>query len=186
MYRVYIIYYKKRHKKVHYKQPCFKTINDIFHRIAKLMWMQCFVTSNVHVNIDLSFGTILPVHHDISPSLSSIYIFIPVWWCLRGSGCLLHIYHPWSDLCLRDAIITSINPIRRIGSRNRLNLQTLRMLYVCFVYPYLDYCIEVWGDSCKIYMQTLLNLQIKVMRVITNFSWNACVDLLFTIKKSWK
>ena len=42
------------------------------------------------------------------------------------------------------------------------------MLYYCFVYPYLDYCIEVWGDSFKTYMQTLVSLQRKVLRIITH------------------
>ena len=30
-----------------------------------------------------------------------------------------------------------------------LNLKALRTLYYSFVYPYLDYCIEVWGSACK-------------------------------------
>ena len=65
-------------------------------------------------------------------------------------------------------------------AKKLLNSQTLRMLYYCFVYPY---CIEVWGDSCKVYMQTLVRLQRKVMRIITHSSWNACVDQLFASTK---
>ena len=68
-------------------------------------------------------------------------------------------------------------------AKKLLNSQTLRMLYYCFVYPYLDYCIEVWGDSFKIYMQTLVSLQRKVLRIITHSSWNTCVDQLFKTKK---
>ena len=60
-------------------------------------------------------------------------------------------------------------------AKKLLNSQTLHMLYYCFVYPYLDYCIKVWGDSFKTYMQTLVSLQRKVLRIITHSSWNTCV-----------
>ena len=56
------------------------------------------------------------------------------------------------------------------------------MLYHCFVYHCLNYGTEVWATSYKIYKQTLVNWQRKVLRIITNSSWNACVDQLFKTK----
>ena len=38
-----------------------------------------------------------------------------------------------------------------------LNSQTLCMVYYCFDYPYLDYCVDVWDDSCKIYIHTQIS-----------------------------
>ena len=36
-------------------------------------------------------------------------------------------------------------------SRNYLNRHTLRNLYYTFIYPYLIYCVEVWGNACNIH-----------------------------------
>ena len=44
-------------------------------------------------------------------------------------------------------------------SRHYLNLETMRMLYNAFVYPYFTYCIEVWGNTCQSYMDPLVKLQ---------------------------
>ena len=36
------------------------------------------------------------------------------------------------------------------------NQDTMRTLYNVFVYPYLNYCIEVWGRNCKKYLEVLV------------------------------
>ena len=71
-------------------------------------------------------------------------------------------------------------------TKKLLDSQILCMLYYCFVYPNLNYHIEVWGDSCKVYMQTPIRLQRKVMGVITHSGWNAGVDRLFKSTKFMK
>ena len=76
--------------------------------------------------------------------------------------------------CIRTKIAKGLGMICK--TKKLLNFQTLWMLYYCFAYPDLNYCIEVWGDSCKVCMQTLIHLQRKFMRIITNSSLNACVD----------
>ena len=88
----------------------------------------------------------------------------------------------WADHIqyIRTKIAKGIGIICK--AKKLLNFQTLCMLYYCFVYPYLDYCIEVWGDSFKTYMQTLVSLQRKVLRIITHSSWNTCVDQLYKTK----
>ena len=63
-------------------------------------------------------------------------------------------------------------------AKKLLNSLILCILYHCFVYPYLDYYIEVWGDSFKTYMQTLVSLQREVQRIITHSKYNVCVDQL--------
>ena len=42
-------------------------------------------------------------------------------------------------------------------ARQLLNSKTLCTLYYCFVYPYLNYCVEVWGDTFKTYSQDWLS-----------------------------
>ena len=64
-------------------------------------------------------------------------------------------------------------------ARKLLNAQTLRTLYYCFVYPYMNYCIDVWGDMCKSYLEPLVKLQKKVLRIISYSGFNSNVDNVF-------
>ena len=51
--------------------------------------------------------------------------------------------------------------------RRILDTNTLRNLYFTFVYPYLTYCVHVWGNAYKTYLTKLGKLQDKIMRIIT-------------------
>jgi hypothetical protein len=59
---------------------------------------------------------------------------------------------------------------RGIGILNKakhaLNTATLITLYYSFIYPYLSYCIEVWGKAANTYTMKLLVLQKRVVRKI--------------------
>ena len=46
-------------------------------------------------------------------------------------------------------------------ARKNLNRETLLVLYYSFVYPYLQYCIEVWGRICKCISSTLVQVTKK-------------------------
>ena len=98
-------------------------------------------------------------------------------------GVIVHEKLTWADHMqyIRTKIAKGLGIISK--AKKLLNSQTLCMLYYCFVYPYLNYGIEACGDSCKVYMQTLVRLQRKVMRIITHSSWNAYVDQLFKSTK---
>ena len=47
------------------------------------------------------------------------------------------------------------------NARKNLNRETLLVLYYSFVYPYLQYCIEVWGRTSNVYLLPLFRLQKK-------------------------
>ena len=64
-------------------------------------------------------------------------------------------------------------------ARRLLNNETLCTLYNCFVYPYLNHCVEVWGDTFKTHVQTLVKLQKRVLRIISYSTWRASVDHLY-------
>ena len=51
--------------------------------------------------------------------------------------------------------------------RHFLDKNTLRNMYFTFVYPYLIYCIEVWGNAFDSHLTPLINLQKKTIRTIT-------------------
>ena len=46
-------------------------------------------------------------------------------------------------------------------------METLLSLYHTFVYPYLSYCIHVWGKAYNIHLNDLIVLQNKTMRIIS-------------------
>ena len=51
-------------------------------------------------------------------------------------------------------------------SRPYFSLETMRMLYNAFVYPYFTYCIEVWGNAYQSYLEPLVKLQKRAVRKI--------------------
>ena len=52
-------------------------------------------------------------------------------------------------------------------ARKFLDQTTLLTLYNCFILPYLTYCIEVWGLTFKSYVDPLIKIQKKALRIIT-------------------
>ena len=57
--------------------------------------------------------------------------------------------------------------------RRVLDKEALRNLYFSFIYPYLTYCVHVWGNSAKTYLAHLQKLQKKIVRVITFSIFNS-------------
>ena len=47
---------------------------------------------------------------------------------------------------------------------------TMKTLYNVFVYPYLMYCVEVWGKNCDSYLEPVLKKQRHALRLITGVS----------------
>ena len=54
-----------------------------------------------------------------------------------------------------------------IKIRPHLDKVTLRKLYFTLVYPYLIYCVEVWGNACDTHLDPIIKIQKKCVRVIT-------------------
>ena len=51
-------------------------------------------------------------------------------------------------------------------ARKMLNSSTLITLYHSFIYPYLTYCVEIWGSSSKKYTDSLYKLQKKLLEYL--------------------
>ena len=66
---------------------------------------------------------------------------------------------------IKNKISKSIGIINKI--RKFLDKNTLRNLYFTFIYPYLIYCIEIWGNTHNTYLLPLIKLQKKCVRIIT-------------------
>ena len=66
-------------------------------------------------------------------------------------------------------------------ARNYLTKNRLRKQYFANIYPYLIYCIEIWGISPQTHLKPLLLLQKKLVRIMTFSTYYAytCTDPLF-------
>ena len=51
-----------------------------------------------------------------------------------------------------------------------LILPTLLTLYHSFIYPYMLYCIEIWGSTCRECLMSILGLQKRAVRIIKSVS----------------
>ena len=64
-------------------------------------------------------------------------------------------------------------------ARKLLNFSTCLKLYYSFIYPYLTYCVEVWGGTYPTVLDPLIKLQKKSVRVLHRASFNAHTDPIF-------
>ena len=70
----------------------------------------------------------------------------------------LHINH------IRKKIAKGIGIMCKV--RRYFNRNTLKTLYYSLVYPYIHYGIEVWGSAPLSYMDPLIRLQKRIIRII--------------------
>ena len=65
----------------------------------------------------------------------------------------------WSNhiTYIKNKFSKSIGILTKI--KRFLNKKTLRNLYFSLVYPYLTYCVEVWGNTHDTYLNPLIKLQ---------------------------
>jgi len=72
---------------------------------------------------------------------------------------------------------------RSVGILYKLRLfapeSVLISCYYSLIYPYLDYCVVVWGGASKVHIDKLVLLQKRALRVITNSSYREHTNPLF-------
>ena len=68
-------------------------------------------------------------------------------------------------------------------ARKYFDKSVLINLYYSFIYPYLSYGIEVWGNVCKTSMLSLFRLQKKIIRVIASKPFREHTAPLFSSLK---
>ena len=64
-------------------------------------------------------------------------------------------------------------------SQAYFSFETMRVLYNAFIFPYFTYCIEVWGNTYKSYLEPLVKLQKHAIRTIVGARKCAHTALLF-------
>ena len=72
---------------------------------------------------------------------------------------------------------------RGVGILNKckkyLNESTLLTLYYSFVYPYFNYCNCIWGNTYQSYLEPLVKLQKRAVRIISSAERRAHTEPLF-------
>ena len=64
-------------------------------------------------------------------------------------------------------------------ARKFISSRYLITLYYAFLYPYINYCIEVWGSAASTRMQSLIKLQKRAVRIITSSGYRDHTAPLF-------
>ena len=59
------------------------------------------------------------------------------------------------------------------------NKKTMLTLYNSLVYPYLTYCITVWGNTYDLYLNPIISLQKRAIRLIANVKKSESTDIYF-------
>ena len=80
-------------------------------------------------------------------------------------------------LHVKKKVARGLGIIRK--ARKYLNFDALKTLYHSFVYPYLDYCIEIFGSAKSSIIEPLCRMQRKAIRLITNSHYRADTAPLF-------
>ena len=60
-------------------------------------------------------------------------------------------------------------------AKKYFNTSPLINLYNAFVFPYLIYCVEIWGNALSIHIQSLVKLQNNIVRIITSLYYRTVI-----------
>ena len=64
-------------------------------------------------------------------------------------------------------------------ARPYLDKKSLANLYHTYIYPYLIYCIEIWGNAASCHLQPLFLIQKKIVRIIKFSDYLAHTEPIF-------
>ncbi len=94
-------------------------------------------------------------------------------------GVIIHEKICWKpqikNVCSK--IAKSVGVMRRV--KHILNFKSLLLLYYAFVFPYLNYCVEVWGNTYNTNLHPLIILQKRTICIVCNVKHNEHTNDLF-------
>ena len=65
-------------------------------------------------------------------------------------------------------------------ARKFFSKSALIILYYAFIFLYVIYCVQVWGNALSTHTQPLIKLQNKILMIITNSHFLASSEQLYT------
>ena len=98
---------------------------------------------------------------------------------IKFLGVILDNHLSWDKhvIFIKNKISKSIGIINK--TRKILNKDTLVTLYYSFVYPYLNYAIELWGGTKQFNLNSLHKMQKKIVRLICMAPYRSHTAVLF-------
>ena len=64
-------------------------------------------------------------------------------------------------------------------TKDMLEVESMKLLYSSLVFPYINYCVEVWGNTFKSNIHPIYVLQKKALRIVYKTSYNEHTNKLF-------
>ena len=94
-------------------------------------------------------------------------------------GVIIDEYLTWNDhlSLIHNKLLKSAAIISK--SRHYLNIKARKLLYYALVYPYLIYSNIIWGSTYKKIILRLINIQKKVIRIMTFKSYSEHTEQIF-------
>jgi hypothetical protein len=99
--------------------------------------------------------------------------------CIKFLGLHLDENLNWKDhieIC-KSKISSSIYAINRV--KHIIPKKYLRTLYFTMIYPYLTYCIPIWGSTYNVHKNKLVTIQKRIVRIISGAKYNDHTNMLF-------
>ena len=78
---------------------------------------------------------------------------------------------------IRKKLSKSIGLLKK--ARQYFPKECLRSLYYTFIFPYLNYCIHVWGNTYVSYLDPIIKAHKRIIRIITHSNYIAHTAPLF-------
>ena len=138
-------------------------VNKLSLNIQKTHYMIFHSRKNIKVNFDVL------INNEIINKVE----------CTKFLGVLIDSKLTWCNHIsyLKRKISKGIGILCKL--RKCFSSSTLLTLYYSFIYPYLLYCIEVWGNTSQCYLFPLFKLQKKSIRIIVSEKFNAHTKPIF-------
>ena len=144
-----------------------KLINTMQQELLKLhTWLLCNkLTLNISKTHYIIFHRAKHKKYEINIDINKIVIEQVKY--TKFLGVIIDDNLDWSNHIsyINSKIAKGVGIICR--AKKYFSITALIQLYNAFIYPYLIYCVEVWGNALSIHLTPLLKIQNKILRIIT-------------------
>ena len=89
-----------------------------------------------------------------------------------------YVWHP--KACIYVNICDTRGTTILCKLKEYIDSKYLKQLYYSFIFPYMIYCVEIWGNTNKKYINQIIKTQKQILRIITNSKYNCSVDAFYT------
>ena len=157
---------------------CIETMNEELKKLV--VWLQC---NRLSLNIKKTHYIIFKTKNKITPQIitSPCINNEPIQQVTQTKflGVIIDHQMNWYKHIqfVQNKVAKGIGIINK--ARHLICHQLLKTLYYSFVYPYLNYCIEIWGKSYVTHLQSIIVQQKKIIRWIAKAHYQAHTKDLF-------